>query len=83
MHEPPVDIVDRYRTTSISEDRDFREDREYCDACAGTGAQVEAFVLAELPSGLSVAYCAHHATRYLTRLREVALVIIDHRHLVG
>lgn len=77
MEEPPVDIVDRYRTDFVS------EAREYCDACAGTGAHVEAFVFAELPSGLSVAYCAHHGTRYLGRLREVALVLIDHRHLVA
>ena len=76
MDEPPVDIVDRHRTHLIS------EASEYCDTCAGTGAHVEAFVFAELPSGLSVAYCAHHGTRYLERLREVALVIIDHRHLV-
>ena len=76
MNEPPVDIVDRHRTTDIS------VAPEYCDTCAGTGAHVEAFVFAELPSGLSVAYCAHHGTRYLVRLREVALFVIDHRHLV-
>ena len=76
MDEPPVDIVDRHRAALHG------EDREYCDTCVGTGAHVEAFVFAELPSGLSVAYCAHHGTRYLDRLREIALIIIDHRHLV-
>jgi len=76
MDESPVDIVDRYPAIHIE------MAPEYCDTCAGTGAHVEAFVFAELPSGLSVAYCAHHGTRYLERLREIALVIIDHRHLV-
>ena len=76
MDEPPVDIVDRHRTPHAGVAAD------YCDTCAGTGAHVEAFVFAELPSGLSVAYCAHHGTRYLERLREIALVVIDHRHLV-
>ena len=76
MNESPVDIVDRYRTTYAG------AAPEYCDTCAGTGAHVEAFVFAELPSGRSVAYCAHHGTRYLERLREIALVVIDHRHLV-
>lgn len=76
MEEPPVDIVDRYRAGSVN------AAPEYCDTCAGSGANVEAFVFAELPSGLSVAYCAHHGTRYLERLREIALVLIDHRHLV-
>ena len=76
MDHPPVDLVDRHRADFVS------EGPEYCDTCTGTGAQVEAFVFAELPSGLSVDYCAHHGTRYLERLREVALVVIDHRHLV-
>ena len=76
MDEPPVDIVDLHRATFVS------DAPEYCDTCAGTGACVEAFVYAELPSGRSVAYCAHHGTRYLERLREIALVIVDHRHLV-
>ncbi|MFH8248790.1 hypothetical protein ACH3VR_00300 [Microbacterium sp. B2969] len=76
MDEPPVDIVDRYRDSVET------QAPEYCDTCAGTGARVEAFVFAELPSGRSVAYCAHHGTRYLDGLREIALVIVDHRHLV-
>ena len=76
MSQSPVDIVDLNRGTAVG------EAPEYCDTCAGSGAHVEAFVFAELPSGRSVAYCAHHGTRYLERLREVALVIIDHRHLV-
>ncbi|WP_243074326.1 hypothetical protein [Microbacterium sp. SS28] len=76
MDEPPVDIIDRHRIAFIS------EAPEYCDTCAGTGARVEAFVFAELPSGRSVAYCGHHGTRYLERLREIALVVVDHRHLV-
>ena len=76
MNESPVDIVDRQSITHTG------VAPEYCDTCAGTGAYVEAFVFAELPSGLSVAYCAHHGTRYLERLREIALVLIDHRHLV-
>jgi hypothetical protein len=76
MDESPVDIVDRHRANAVD------TPAEYCDTCAGTGAHVEAFVFAELPSGLSIAYCAHHGTRYLERLREVALVVIDHRHLV-
>lgn len=76
MDESPVDIVDRVRVAFES------ETREYCDTCAGTGARVEAFVFAELPSGLSVAYCAHHGTRYFERLSEIALIVVDHRHLV-
>jgi len=76
MDQPPVDIVDRHRTAYPC------LAPEYCDTCAGTGALVEAFVFAELPSGLSLAYCAHHGTSYLERLREIALVVIDHRHLV-
>ncbi|GAA1979953.1 DUF7455 domain-containing protein [Microbacterium pumilum] len=76
MDEPPVDIVDRHRANCID------AAPEYCDTCAGSGANVEAFVFAELPSGLSVTYCAHHGTIYLERLREIALVLIDHRHLV-
>ncbi len=76
MDESPIDIVDRYPTTHLG------ATPEYCDTCAGTGAYVEAFVFAELPSGLSVAYCGHHGTRYLERLKEIALVVIDHRHLV-
>ena len=76
MDEPPVDIVDLHRAAFVS------DAPEYCDSCAGSGATVEAFVYAELPSGRSVAYCAHHGTRYLERLRDVALVVVDHRHLV-
>lgn len=77
MDQAPVDIVDRRRAGSAE------EAPEYCDACGGSGARVEAFVFAELPSGRSVAYCAHHGTRYLARLRELALVVVDHRHLVA
>ena len=77
MDQAPVDIVDRLSAAAVV------EPPEYCDACAGTGARVEAFVFAELPSGRSVAYCAHHGTRYLVRLRELALVVVDHRHLVS
>ena len=73
MDEAPVDIVDRHRVAVVA------DAPEYCDACAGTGAQVEAFVFAELPSGGSVAYCGHHGTKYFDRLCEIALVVVDHR----
>ena len=47
MSQSPVDIVDLNRGTAVG------EAPEYCDTCAGSGAHVEAFVFAELPSGRS------------------------------
>ena len=43
-----------------------------CDRC---GAR--AYLRASLPGGGELFFCAHHARRYETRLREVALEIHD------
>jgi len=75
MTEPPVDIIDRYRTAIVEVSDDI------CLQC-DTDAKVPAYVYAELPSGRSVAYCAHHGTMYWDRLNEQALVVIDHRDRV-
>ena len=77
MDKPPADIVDRYAPSVVN------DAPEYCDTCAGSGAYVEAFVFAEMPSGLSVAYCSHHGTKYWVKLNEQAATVIDFRHYVA
>jgi hypothetical protein len=46
------------------------------------GSQVQAYVYAELPSGRSVSYCAHHGTKYWDALNAQASVVIDLRDTV-
>ncbi|WP_345803287.1 hypothetical protein AAIB33_09470 [Microbacterium sp. AZCO] len=75
MDTSPVDIIDRHRTAVLEMSDDI------CLQC-DTDAKVQAYVYAELPSGRSVAYCAHHGTVYWERLNELALVVIDHRDQV-
>lgn len=57
-------------------------DSDECDACPAL-AHVKAFLYAELPSGRTLAYCAHHGTEHMGALRRVGATIIDLRHLVA
>ena len=57
MDDAPVDIVDRDRPLVVEVAADT------CDTCGH-----RAFLYAELRTG-SLAYCAHHGTAYLDRLR--------------
>ncbi|WP_420112741.1 DUF7455 domain-containing protein [Pseudactinotalea sp.] len=52
-----------------------------CDACP-TSAHVRAFLYAEMPSGHSLAYCAHHGTEYIDALIAQHATIVDLRHMV-
>lgn len=56
-------------------------DADECDACPHT-AHVKAYLHAQMPSGNTVSYCAHHGTEYLSELTRQAAVIIDLRHQV-
>lgn len=56
-------------------------DADECDACPAA-AHVKAFVYAEMPSGLSLAYCGSHGTRFLAALIAQDAHIIDLRHLI-
>jgi hypothetical protein len=49
-----------------------------CDRC---GAQ--AYVQVELAAGAELLFCAHHASQYEVKLREVAVVIRDERDRVS
>lgn len=71
MDEPPQDIVDRHRPLTIEVAADT------CDRCG-----VRAYVYAEMPSGRTLAYCAHHGTEYWAQLTRQADHVIDLRHLV-
>lgn len=54
-------------------------ERAECDACASE-AHVEAFVFASHPAWRSsLAFCAHHGTRYLPKLHADQAIIVDHR----
>lgn len=76
MSEPaPVDIVDRYPNQTVIEVAD-----DFCDTC-GPGTQ--AYVYVEMPDGKTLAYCAHHGTKYWKRLNEQASKVIDFRFRVG
>ena len=75
MNEPLIDIVDRHRF-AVMEVMD-----DVCLEC-DTSARVPAYVYAELPSGRTVAYCAHHGTQHWDRLNALALLVIDHRDRV-
>lgn len=52
-----------------------------CDACPAS-AHVAAFLYAELPSGRSLSFCAHHGTEYLPGLIAQHATVVDLRHLV-
>lgn len=52
---------------------------EACDAC-GTA---RAYYFVELESGLSIAYCIHHFTKYQDKLWQVAVRVVDMSHLLG
>ena len=54
-------------------------DTDECDSCPAQ-AHVQAYVFAEMPSGRTVSYCAHHGTAYLAELTKQATVLIDLRH---
>ena len=40
------------------------------------------FLYAEMPSGHSLAYCAHHGTEYIDALIAQHATIVDLRHMV-
>lgn len=46
--------------------------QDRCDRC---GAQ--AYLAVELPSGLELLFCGHHAREHGDKLREVAVVVTD------
>ena len=74
MAEPPVDIVDRGRALVIEVSADI------CDACPAE-AKVKAYLYADLKPG-TLAFCGHHGTRFLPKLREAGASIVDYRHLI-
>ena len=77
MDKAPQDIVDRGKKTTVIE-----VEVDWCDACSGSGAQVKAYVFAELPSGRTVCYCASHGTRYWDALNAQARFVVDMRDTV-
>lgn len=68
---PPPDIVDRVRPLIL----------ERGDLCDARNCGARAYVFADFIVG-SLAYCAHHGTEYLPRLRKTAVDVQDYRHLV-
>lgn len=51
--------------------------KDTCDTCGA-----EAYVWADIEGHASLAYCAHHGTKYMARLLEQARVVIDLRDTV-
>ena len=51
-------------------------DDGFCDACPAI-AHVRAYVYAEMPSGLTLAFCGHHGTQHRAALTAQGATIID------
>lgn len=55
---------------------------DICDRCPAE-AKVQAYVYADHPSwASSLAYCAHHGTRFIDALYAAGATVIDMRHKV-
>lgn len=72
MTQPPIDIVDLAPKVVVIE-----VDSDICDACPAD-AKVEALVFVDLRPG-TLAFCGHHGTRFLPKLRASGAKIIDRR----
>ena len=71
MDTPPTDVVDRVTVIEVS-----------TDTCDAKNCGCPAYLYAKMPSGNALAFCGHHGTEYLPRLREQSAKIIDLRHLI-
>lgn len=48
-----------------------------CDACG-----VRSFVFVDMPGELTLSYCGAHFRGYEEKIREVAVTIVDLRHMI-
>lgn len=63
---------------SEPEDQFFDIERfEPCDTC-----RAKSYVWVSMPSGRTLTYCAHHATKYMAKLTEDEAYIYDRRDAV-
>lgn len=53
--------------------------RETCDEC---GPNVVAWVYVEMPSGLPLAYCGHHGTKYKDALTGLGATVYDYVYML-
>jgi hypothetical protein len=67
----PVDIVD---TATPAVSALLIERCDTCHSAAYLGARV---------NGTMLVYCVHHANEYLPRLRQIADLILDCRHMLS
>ena len=57
-------------------------DTDTCDACPAI-AHVRAYVYAEMPSGLTLAFCGSHGRRHTPALLAQGATIIDLSYTIG
>jgi len=72
------DNVGTVQTEVPSMDRELNRNHDRCDRCGA-----EAYLRAVMPGGGELLFCAHHGTRYLDKLRGVALHVQDERDKVN